>query len=138
MPYTLPDDVDERPVTIIGAGTLGRLIATVFAAGGSDIRIFDTSAEQLEAGRDHVERNVAAVREALDLRPERTGRVEVGDDLAGAAAGAWLVVESVPERVDLKVEVFGELDRVSAPDAILATNSSSLPSRLVIDKVQHP
>lgn len=138
MPYTLPDDVDERPVTIIGAGTLGRLIATVFAAGGSDIRIFDTSAEQLEAGRDHVERNVAAVREALDLRPGRTGRVEVADDLAGAAAGAWLVVESVPERVDLKVEVFGELDRVSAPDAILATNSSSLPSRLVIDKVQHP
>jgi 3-hydroxybutyryl-CoA dehydrogenase len=137
MAYSLPDDLDQRPVTIAGAGTLGRLIATVFAAGGSDVRIFDTSAEQLEAGRDHVEQHVADVQNALDLRPARTGRVAVADDLAGAVDGAWLVVESVPERVDLKVEVFDELDRAAPRDAILATNSSSLPSRLVVDKVEH-
>jgi 3-hydroxybutyryl-CoA dehydrogenase len=137
MAYSLPDDLDQRPVTIAGAGTLGRLIATVFAAGGSDVRIFDTSAEQLEAGRDHVEQHVADVQNALDLRPARTGRVDVADDLAGAVDGAWLVVESVPERVDLKVEVFDELDRAAPRDAILATNSSSLPSRLVVDKVEH-
>jgi 3-hydroxybutyryl-CoA dehydrogenase len=138
MPYSLPEDIDRRPVTIAGAGTLGRRIATVFAAGGSDVRVFDTSAEQLEAGREYVEQHVAAVQEALDLRPGRTGRVEVADDLARAVDGAWLVIESVPERVDLKTDVFGELDRVAARDAILATNSSSLPSRLVIGKVQHP
>jgi 3-hydroxybutyryl-CoA dehydrogenase len=138
MPYSLPEDIDRRPVTIAGAGTLGRRIATVFAAGGSDVRVFDTSAEQLEAGREYVEQHVAAVQEALDLRPGRTGRVEVADDLARAVDGALLVIESVPERVDLKTDVFGELDRVAARDAILATNSSSLPSRLVIGKVQHP
>lgn len=44
MPYTLPTDVDERPVVIDGAGTLGRRIALVYAAGGSDVRIFDLSA----------------------------------------------------------------------------------------------
>jgi 3-hydroxybutyryl-CoA dehydrogenase len=64
--------------------------------------------------------------------------VEVAGDLSRAVDGAWLVIESVPERVDLKIEVFGELDRISEPDVILATNSSSLPSRLVIEKVQHP
>ena len=137
MAYSLPDDVHQRPVTIDGAGTLGRRIATVFAAGGSDVRVFDTSAEQREAGRDHVERHVAEVQETLDLRPDRTGSVEVADDLSRAVDGAWLVIESVPERVDLKIDVFGDLDRLAAPDAILATNSSSLPSRLVIDKVQH-
>ena len=137
MSYSLPEDIDRRPVAIIGAGTLGRLIATVFAAGGSDVRIFDTSAEQLGAGRDHVEQHVAEVQDALDLRPGRTGGLEATDELARTVDGAWLVVESVPERVDLKVEVFGELDRLAAGDAILATNSSSLPSRLVVDKVEH-
>src|SRR5919107_5244532 len=123
MAYSLPEDIDRRPVAIIGAGTLGRLIATVFAAGGSDVRIFDTSAEQLQAGRDHVEQHVAEVQDALDLRPGRTGRVEVADEMRRAVDGAWLVIESVPERVDLKIDVFGELDRVAARDAILATNS---------------
>jgi len=138
MAYTLPQDVDQRPVAVVGAGTLGRLIATVFAAGGSDVRLFDTSAEQLEAGRDHVEQHAAEVGEALDVHPDRTGGVEAVDDLARAADRAWLIIESVPERVDLKVKVFGELDRLAADDAVLATNSSSLPSRLVIDEVQRP
>jgi 3-hydroxybutyryl-CoA dehydrogenase len=137
MAYSLPDDADRRPVTIVGAGTLGRLITTVFVAGGSDARIFDTSAEQREAARDHVEQHVAEVQRALELSPERTGRLEVADDLSRAVDGAWLVIESVPERVDVKIEVFGELDRVAARDAVLATNSSSLPSRLVVEKVQH-
>jgi 3-hydroxybutyryl-CoA dehydrogenase len=48
MPYALPADADERPVVIDGAGTLGRRIAAVYAAGGSDVRIFDLSAEQRE------------------------------------------------------------------------------------------
>ena len=138
MAYSLPADIDRRPVTVVGAGTLGRLIATVFAAGGSDVRVFDTSAEQLDAARGHVEQTVGSVQEALELRPARTGGVEGADDLARAVDGAWLVVESVPERVDLKIEVFGELDGIAAPDAVLATNSSSLPSRLVIGKVEHP
>jgi 3-hydroxybutyryl-CoA dehydrogenase len=138
MAYTLPQDVQNRPVTIVGAGTLGRLIATVFAAGGSDVRIFDTSADQLAAGRDHIDEHVAGVQRTLELHPDRTGGVEATDDLGQAVAGAWLVIESVPERADVKTEVFGELDRLAEPDAILATNSSSLPSRLVVGKVEHP
>jgi 3-hydroxybutyryl-CoA dehydrogenase len=88
MAYSLPEDVNERPVTIAGAGTLGRRIAAVFAAGGTDVRIFDTSAEQREAGRDYIEQNVADVRQALDLHPDRTGRVEATDDLPGGGGRA--------------------------------------------------
>jgi 3-hydroxybutyryl-CoA dehydrogenase len=138
MAYSLPDDVDQRPVTIDGAGTLGRRIAAVYVAGGSDVRIFDTSAEQVEAARDYVEQNVAEVQQALDLRPDRRGQVEVAGERSQAVDGAWLVIEAVPERIDVKTAVFGELDQVADSDAILATNSSSLPSRLIISEVQQP
>jgi len=138
MAYTLPDDVDQRPVTIDGAGTLGRRIAAVYAGGGSDVRIFDTSAEQRQAAKDYVEQHLPDIQEALRLHPDRVGRVEVAADLAGAVEGAWMVIGAVPERVDLKTEVFGELDRLAEPDAILASNSSSLPTSRMIGKVKHP
>ncbi|MBD0283187.1 MAG: 3-hydroxyacyl-CoA dehydrogenase family protein [Thermoleophilaceae bacterium] len=138
MAYTLPDDVDQRPVTIDGAGTLGRRIAAVYAGGGSDVRIFDTSAEQRQAAKDYVEQHLPDIQEALGLHPDRVGRVEVAADLPGAVEGAWMVIEAVPERVDLKTEVFGELDRLAEPDAILASNSSSLPTSRMIGNVKHP
>jgi len=138
MAYSLPDDVDERPVAVDGAGTLGRRIAAVYAAGGSDVRLFDTSANQREAGRDYVEQHIPDVQRELDLRPGRTGDIEITGDLPRAVDGAWMVIEAVTERIDVKTDVFGELDEVADGDAILATNSSSLPSRLIIGKVRHP
>jgi 3-hydroxybutyryl-CoA dehydrogenase len=138
MAYTLPDDVDRRPVAIVGAGTLGRRIAAVYAGGGSDVRIFDMSAEQRSAAEDYVDQHIAETQKTLGLQPARAGHVEAADDLQGAISGAWMVIEAVPERLELKTEVFGDLDRLAEPDAILATNSSSLPSSQMIGKVQHP
>ena len=138
MPYTLPANVDERPVVIDGAGTLGRRIATVYAGGGSDVRIFDLSAEQREVARDYVEEHVAETQQALGLRPARRGRVEVSDDLREAVAGGLMVIEAVPERIDIKTEVFGDLERMAEPDAILGSNSSSIPTSQMIGKVEHP
>ena len=108
MVFSLPADVDQRPVVIDGAGTLGRQIASVYAAGGSDVRIFDLSEEQREAARDYVEEHVAETKQTLGLHPARRGRVEVSDDLQEAVAGAWMVIEAVPERIDIKTEVFGD------------------------------
>ncbi|HSL01000.1 MAG TPA: 3-hydroxyacyl-CoA dehydrogenase family protein [Rubrobacteraceae bacterium] len=138
MVFTLPTDVDQRPVVIDGAGTLGRRIASVYAAGGSDVRIFDLSADQREAARDYVEEHIAQTQRTLELHPARRGRVEVSEDLQEAVADAWMVIEAVPERIDLKTGVFGELDRLAEPDAILASNSSSIPTSQMIDKVEHP
>jgi 3-hydroxybutyryl-CoA dehydrogenase len=136
--YTLPDDVDRRPVAIDGAGTLGRRLAAVYAAGGSDVRIFDVSAEQREAAKTYAEQGIDEMRRVLGIAADRTGAVEAADDLERAVKGAWMVIEAVPERIELKVEVFGDLDRMSEPDAILATNSSSLPSSQMIDRVTRP
>jgi 3-hydroxybutyryl-CoA dehydrogenase len=138
MAYTLPSDVDERPIAIDGAGTLGQRIASVYAAGGSDVRIFDLSADQRQAAHDYVADHVEDVKRKLDLDPPRTGEVEFADDLRDAVRGAWMVIEVVPEKLDLKREVFGQLDELAEPDAILASNSSSLPTSRFIDKVKHP
>jgi 3-hydroxybutyryl-CoA dehydrogenase len=137
MAYLLPADIAQRPVAIDGTGTLGRRIAAVYVAGGSDVRLFDASPEQSEAARHYVEENIAEVQQVLDLRPDRIGQVEVASERSQTVNGAWLVIEAVPERIDVKTAVFGELDEAAEPDAILATNSSSLPSRLIIDNVRH-
>ena len=73
MAYALPSEVDQRPVTIDGAGTLGRRIAAVYAAAGSDVRIFDVSAGQRQAARDYVGAHISETQQALGLRPERAG-----------------------------------------------------------------
>ena len=138
MTYILPADVDERPISIVGAGTLGRRLALVYAAGGSEVRIFDLSAEQREAARDYVEEHVTQTQQTLGLHPARRGRVAVSDDLQEAVAGGWMVIEAVPEKIDIKTELFGDLDRLAERDAILCSNSSSIPTSQMIGKVEHP
>lgn len=138
MSYTLPTDVDERPVAIDGAGTMGQRIAAVYAAGGTNVRIFDLSAEQRDAAREYVEQHVDPTRTTLGLEGSRTGRIEVFDDLAEAVRGAWMVIEAVPERVELKRKVFAQLDELADDDAILASNSSSLPTSSFVQDVKHP
>ena len=138
MAYALPVDIDARPIAIDGAGTLGRRIASVYAAGGTDVRIFDLSSDQRDAAVSYAAEQIEHVRKLLDLDGSATGRVTASDDLARAVRGAWMVIEAVPERVELKRDVFGQLDELAEPDAILASNSSSIPTSQMIDKVKHP
>jgi 3-hydroxybutyryl-CoA dehydrogenase len=138
MSYRFPANVDERPVAIDGAGTLGQRIASVYSAGGSDVRIFDVSADQREAARGYVARHAEEVKQRLGLDAPRVGKVELTEDLEAAVRGAWMVVEAVPEKLELKREVFGDLDRLADADAILASNSSSLPTSQLIHNVRHP
>ncbi|MFG3428945.1 3-hydroxyacyl-CoA dehydrogenase family protein [Streptomyces californicus] len=136
MSFALPGNIEERPVAVIGAGTLGRRIALMFADRGGLVRIHDKSEEAGAAARRYVEEQLPDLVARLD--GGRAGRVVVTDDLAEALSDAWLVIEAVPERLDLKKEIFGELDRTAAPDAILASNSSSYASSEFVDRVRHP
>lgn len=138
MSYTLPSDVDDRPIAIDGAGVLGRRIASVFAAGGADVRIFDVSQAQREAARRYVTEQMQRVKTALDLTGAPAGQVSLFDDLTQAVRGAWMVIEAIPERLDLKREAFGQLDQLADADAILASNSSSFPTSQLIGNVKHP
>ncbi len=131
-----PENIAGRPVTVVGAGTLGRRIALMFAAHGAEVRIYDLAEEQRRAAVDYVTQNVATVADrANGVVP---GRVSADADLGDAVRDSWLVIEAVPERLELKRQVFGQLDELSAADAILASNSSSYASRMFLDKVHRP
>jgi 3-hydroxybutyryl-CoA dehydrogenase len=126
MSFNLPTDLADRPVAIVGAGTLGRRIALMFATHGADVRIYDLSEAQRSAAVKYV------------TASHVPGHVSGDADVADAVREAWLVIEAVPERLELKRQVFGQLDELSAADAILASNSSSYASRMFLDKVHHP
>lgn len=128
------DDVEGRPVAVVGAGTLGRRVAMMFASRGGLVRISDRSAEALAAATAYVEETLPDV--VAQRGFGEIGTVEGHASLAEAVAGAWLVVEAVPERLDIKIPLFGELDRLADADAVLATNSSSYPSRLMSEDVR--
>jgi 3-hydroxybutyryl-CoA dehydrogenase len=136
MSFELPSDFAGRPVAVIGAGTLGRRIALMFAAHGAQVEIYDLSGDQRNAAVDFVTQSLPGLVDGLkDVVP---GQVSAQADLAEAVHNAWLVIEAIPERLELKKQIFGQLDELTPPDAILASNSSSYASRLFLDKVHRP
>ena len=118
-----------RRVGVVGLGTMGAGIAEVFARGGIEVVAVEVSADALDRGRatltGSTDRAVARGKLSAEERDELLGRIEFSVGLA-ALGQADLVVEAVPERMDLKRPIFAELDRVCRPDAVLATNTSSL------------
>ena len=136
MSFNVPTDFASRPMAVIGAGMLGRRIALMFAAHGAEVNIYDLAEAQRSAAVEYVTQNLPALAERLtDVVP---GQVSAHDDLAEAVREAWLVIEAIPERLELKRQVFGQLDELASADAILASNSSSYASRMFLDKVGHP
>ncbi len=129
-------DVPDRPIAVIGAGTLGRRIALMFATGGGTVRVCDLNADHRAAAAAYIEGELPAVVASID--GATAGTLEFTDSLEEAVRDAWLVVESLPERLEIKVPVFGQLDELAPADAILATNSSSYPSSEVIGNVHRP
>jgi 3-hydroxybutyryl-CoA dehydrogenase len=128
-------------VAVIGAGQMGNGIAHVFAQTGFDVTMIDISAEALERGKGTIASNLdrqikkgtlqAAEKDAI------LGRVAVGQSLA-AASDASLVVEAATENRDLMFTMFAELDRVARPDAILATNTSSISITEIAARTKRP
>jgi 3-hydroxybutyryl-CoA dehydrogenase len=135
VPYTYTfDDVRNRPVAVIGAGTLGRRIALMFASRGGTVRLFARRAEQRAAAIQYVTQNLPKL--VADRGFGEVGVATGTDSLEEALDGAWLVVESVPEKLEIKIPLWGEIDQAAPPDTIFATNSSSYPSRLMADNVR--
>lgn len=136
MAFQLPANIATRPIAILGAGTLGRRIALMLATRGAEVRLYDPNAEVRAAG-------VAFAREQLPsvlatLKDAEAGTIVGFDDMAAALKDAWHVVEAVPEKLELKKDIFRQIDALSAPDAILASNSSSYCTSAFADSVKNP
>ena len=119
-----------QTVAVLGAGIMGRGIAYVAALGGYTTLLQDTNREQLEKGLNDLgavlEKGVAmgkvAEADALSARK----RVRGVTSLEEAAQHADLIIEAVPEQIELKIEIFAQLDKFAPKHAILASNTSSL------------
>ncbi len=116
-------------VAIVGAGTMGGGIAMAAANAGLNVVISDTGSEQLEAGLSRIRANydtsMKRGRFTAEGVQERLGRIRTAVGLDGVAS-ADLVIEAVFESMALKKEIFQKLDGIAKPDAILATNTSTL------------
>ncbi|KAK4184034.1 hypothetical protein QBC35DRAFT_541498, partial [Podospora australis] len=123
--WSLPENYRNRHVAILGAGVLGRRMACCWLSGGYNVHVRDPAPEQLQDCLAYAEAELHNYPKHDHVIP---GKLQVFEDLSGAVAGAWLVIEAVPEKLPLKISTFAELEELAPKDAILATNSSSYAS----------
>jgi 3-hydroxybutyryl-CoA dehydrogenase len=128
-------------VAIIGAGTMGAQIAALAAFSGRNVAIFDAMPGAAERGLDRIKNEILPgiggagfVEGNLN---DAIQRLRLAPSLEAATEGVDMVIEAVREEIETKKGVFADLSRL-APDAVLSTNSSSLPSLLLADVVDKP
>ena len=133
--------MEIREVAVVGLGTMGAGIAEVFARTGLGVVAIEADQPALDRGLSILDSSLdKAVRRGKLTSQERDeirGRVRPAGGFDEAAA-ADLAIEAVPEIPELKQRVFAELDRVCRPDAILATNTSSLSVTAIAAPTRHP
>jgi 3-hydroxybutyryl-CoA dehydrogenase len=131
-----------RFVAVLGAGTMGGGIAQVSAMAGYEVALFDADAAQIERGlgriRDTLEKGVARGKVEPDQRESTLARLRPAGSTAEAVAAADLVIEAVPERMELKRAVFAEIGAAAPAHAVLASNTSSLSISEIASATERP
>ncbi len=131
-----------RTVTVLGAGTMGHGVAQVSAMAGLEARLFDISAAAANGGlaavRRNLEKGVARGKVEADTARLTLTRMSATTDLREACSGADLVIEAVPEKLELKRQVFGDVQKLVPDHAILGTNTSSLSIARIAEAVRDP
>ncbi len=121
---------NSTKVSVIGAGTMGNGIAHVFAQSGFEVELVDVSEKVLEKALATIEKNLSrqVKKEVIDeaTKDAALKRIATSTDLKAAKECA-LVVEAVPENEDLKADIYKQLDDIAPDNAILASNTSSIP-----------
>ena len=108
-----------KTVAIIGAGLLGKQIASQTAFYNYTVRIYDIRTDILEKLVKKIKRK--------KKKKGALGEITYHNDLSEAVKDADLIIEAVPEKLELKKQIFSQIDKAAPPHAIIATNSSSLP-----------
>ena len=135
------EPVRVHKILVVGAGTMGRGIAAVAAAHGFDTLLFDADPHAVAAGRDAIE---ATWKRAHEKGKMSSGEIETARSLLSCperlvqGAAADLVVEAIPEALDLKRMLFHELDGICGERTILATNTSALSIARIASATRRP
>jgi 3-hydroxybutyryl-CoA dehydrogenase len=120
-------------IGVIGGGLMGHGIAYLLAAAGHHVRIFEPSAEL----RASLPQRLKIISDLFGDDPEIIDRISVHDALAPAVKDAAFVFEAAPEKLPLKQQLFAELESLTAPDTILASNSSAIPTTEIGKNLRH-
>jgi len=133
---------DVRRVTILGAGLMGHGIAQIAAVAGFDVIVRDVSQEFLDKGRQEIEKSLRRLvergRMTQDAAKGILGRIGMTVSLPDAVKGADLVVEAIPENLEIKRNVWKEVSDQAKGDALLATNTSSISITKIAEAVKRP
>ncbi|MDO8145409.1 3-hydroxyacyl-CoA dehydrogenase family protein [Isoptericola sp. 178] len=138
-PRSRPDGTVPARVGVLGGGRMGGGIAHAFLLAGASVTVVERDVESAAGARARIERSIdtslargfdgdaAALRRALTAAPD-----------IGAFGACRLVLEAVPESLDLKLEALGEIERQLPADAVIASNTSSIPLAQLADGLERP
>jgi 3-hydroxybutyryl-CoA dehydrogenase len=119
-----------QKIAVIGAGTMGNGIAHVFAQNNYQVQLVDISEEALARGLKTIEKNLdrQLTKGKIDEAQKNAtlANLSTATNMEQALADVDLVVEAATENVDLKLRIFGDMDKFTKPEAILASNTSSI------------
>jgi 3-hydroxybutyryl-CoA dehydrogenase len=131
-----------RAIAVLGAGTMGHGIAHAALAGGYETRLYDVSNAAIETGGRAIEQ---IVKRGVELGKTSTSeadamlqRLTATTDLAAALAGSDMVIEAAPERIDLKLLLFQQIERLAPAGAVIASNTSALSITEMAASIANP
>jgi 3-hydroxybutyryl-CoA dehydrogenase len=128
-------------IAVLGAGTMGAGIAQVAAQAGFDTLLYDIKQEFVDAGLDRISKFLAGSRQRGKLSAEEEneilGRLRSTTNLA-ECKGTNLIIEAAPEKLDLKRDIFKQLDSICGSETLLATNTSSFSVTAIAASTIHP
>jgi 3-hydroxybutyryl-CoA dehydrogenase len=128
-------------IAVVGAGQMGNGIAHVFAQSGFKVVMIDVSQDALDKGRATIARNIERQVKKGTIPPDEQvqilSRIDLSMDLDGIA-DASLIIEAASEDSGLKFRIFTDVDRIAKPDAVLATNTSSISITEIARRTSRP
>ena len=125
---------DLTHITVIGAGLMGHGIAQVFAQAGCDVVVYDPAPTSLATLHDRIADNLRD----LDQPLEALRQIHPSADLAASVATADYIVEAAVESLEVKRDLFRQIEAAAKPDAILASNTSVIPITEIMRDLTHP
>jgi 3-hydroxybutyryl-CoA dehydrogenase/5-formyl-3-hydroxy-2-methylpyridine 4-carboxylate dehydrogenase len=126
-----------KNVAIMGTGAMGPGMGAVLARAGMAVRMYDTSTDALEAAKNMY--GLAwGVLDKLETPDKGGGSVTYASDVAEALGGVDAVIEAVPEKLELKKQVFADYEQHTSPDAVLMSNTSGIPITKIAEDLEHP
>ncbi|KAH7089483.1 3-hydroxyacyl-CoA dehydrogenase [Paraphoma chrysanthemicola] len=124
----------DKPVALVGAGTQGARLAYMWSQLGGSVNLIDQNEQQLEKAQGYIQ----SLRQASSPGPDGWGKVSTysASRLSEAVLPAWLILECVPESLELKKKVIKNLNDVASPDTVIASNSSSYTISEIIKDIE--